>query len=86
MVTQQERAPEGTEEAQRACVPPVMLELGSRMGQMTVYKVDTVRMTLNFDNDNAPSPNNTPRLNEQPMNGILASGVIWCLQEASSQW
>ena len=60
MVADQERAPESPKEDQRAHVPPVVLELGARMGQMTSDKVATVTMTKIFYDDNAPAPSNTP--------------------------
>ena len=60
MVSEQERSPEGSEEAQRACVLPVMLELVARMGRMTAEKVATVAMTMNVDGENSPSPKNIP--------------------------
>ena len=59
-VADQERAPEGPEEAQRARVPPVVLELGAQMGRMNANEVATITMTTNVNDDNAPALENIP--------------------------
>ena len=60
-VAEQEREPEGPKEDQCTRVPPVLLEIGAGMGQMTDEEVGTVAMTINVNDYNAPSPENIPQ-------------------------
>ena len=46
------------------------------MGRNTANEVATVAMTTNFDDDNTPSPKNTPQPNIQTTNGVFGFGVM----------
>ena len=80
-VAYQERAPEVPKEAQCARVPPVMLELGARIEQITSDEVVNVVMTTNVYDDNAPSPKNFLCPNKQPTNGIFGKWGQYCVCE-----
>ena len=70
-VAYQDRAIEVPEEAQRAHVLPVVLEICAQMEIMTANKVATVATTTNFDDNNAPAHESIPQPNEQHTNGII---------------